>query len=352
MKYKNVIEVLKEKGLKFPTFFTNDSEATDNSKGSVSVHDVEKKLMKLRKYVEEGNLNLSQYYLAISDKDLEYYCVWLEEHIVPYLSKIYESQGEGGPLYLQQDIIEFKRLHKYYLDIDELWINDILHVAREINSDFYSNLKMARAYGLWDLDNYFGKSDEGFSIYLDDQDLTYISVLKEYNKTDKIYLSHEVGHAYYNFVHKKTVKTFSEFVDTEYEATKFSIICMSREDKSIFNDFIASILSDICLKLTNIYLARQLAKKDVNFLETNEKYFRIISRITPWILDSTDYNDSFIKYNWINLVLSNELEEYNLYYFISEIRAIHWGITHNLITEPIMKGKKLWQILGKLEKMF
>ncbi len=351
MKYEKIIDLLTKRGLKIPNFMVDKIPVSYLEKDDMK-NIVRDDILKVKKILNERSIELNRYFETISSSEIQYLCKWLENNIVPYLKDIYMERNNGEIINLKSEVIEFENLHKYYLDVDESWIDDVLQCAKEIDTTFYDNLKKANSHGLWDIGNYYGKCSEGFSIYLVDDDLTYISIAKEDNKTDKIYLAHEVGHAYYNFIHKKKIGLFNDFVDTEYEATKFSILCMLNENKEIFDDFISNILSDICLKMTNIYLSIQLAKYGVDIDKITQEYFQIISKITPWIVDDIEFEKSFMKYNWLNIVLVDRLDKYDVYYLISELKALYWGIENNIITNMKFKGESLCEIITRSDMMF
>ena len=136
------------------------------------------------------------------------------------------------------------------------------------------------------------------------------------------------------------METVDDFIDTEYEAIKFSILCMLNESEEIFEEFISNILSDICLKLTNIYLSMELAKDKYNIDKITKKYFNIILRITPWLVDIDDYKKSSMK------------DEYNVYYLISEIRALFWGVEKNFICNINFGGENICEIITKINTLF
>ena len=347
MKYEKTIKVLDEKGVKIPKFLLDCSDDKYNVK-NIGL----KNLEEVKKILDKRNPKLNNYFLGISTNKMNWLCNWVEKNIVPYLKTVYGTQCNGRVINLPLEIIEFRKIHEYCFDMDETWIADILLCAKKVDEGFFFNIMKAKSYGLWDIDNYYGKCKEVFSIYLDSDDLIYISITKEENKTDKIYLSHEVGHAYYNYINKKQVETFDDFIDTEYEAIKFSILCMLNESEEIFEEFISNILSDICLKLTNIYLSMELAKDKYNIDKITKKYFNIILRITPWLVDIDDYKKSSMKYNWMNIVLIDELDEYNVYYLISEIRALFWGVEKNFICNINFGGENICEIITKINTLF
>lgn len=211
--------------------------------------------------------------------------------LVPAVNRYYKMQASlfGGELHPWnynildfQELSEIPQIKSYFAPSIVACLPSSLRQFKEqiIESDFQ---------GLWDLNSYVGKTDTGLSIFIDELDQTFISVTPIGSVEDNIYLSHELGHAYFNVLDRfdEAKKVFS-LTYTEAYAGAFEIMYTikeflnCRQAKVYFYKF----LSGICLHAANTSFELYcFAHPDSTTQEKASIYERIVEKIVPWSIE-------------------------------------------------------------------
>ena len=175
---------------------------------------------------------------------------------------------------------------------------------------FFENLQASKELSLIDVASYNGKTDEGQAIYIKSLDKTFIAINSNNSYWSLLSLVHEVGHAYYNFLHKQYVLTVSSRIDSEIEAYIAELdFILHQKDNVIKSMYLFFYLSQTILYGYSLLITKSK-------LYSNNFSSNLIAQYTfeymPW------------EYGHINeLWVDDQVDKDSLYYFLARIIALY-----------------------------
>lgn len=263
----------------------------------------------------------------ISNNDIEFpqlniqhLLSYIEQKIVPkvkeyYLNKVHVNGKSITPW--NYSILDFQVLHNIQRNEGKFG-SSIIYLLPSSLYEFKEHLEISFNEGFWDLKSYKEKPDYSFALNFPNKNRTFISIYPENSIFDSIYLGHEIGHAFYNYMNKKDFNVSNSetvaYIFQNYYSLKFI------KSSSLINDYIYEFDSGICLHaLKHYFIYYCLTHANSTKEEKSENFNKGISLFTPWLIIPSEYK--YIENNsWCNLTSDFLTPFYSSFNIIAMIR--------------------------------
>lgn len=183
------------------------------------------------------------------------------------------------------------------------------------DQNFIDSLIKSYNENLIDLDFYSEKSQDSFSYYVKNKDLTYINIFPQGTIYDNIYFYHEIGHAFFNYLNHilNTQMTLKDLYESERMAYKFE----SKYARSFFQEgfmyYQYNFYSLMCMfAVKSAFEIYCYLHMNSSLSSKSEIYQLLVGIFTPWI-----YSEKSSK-RWCMQREILETPFYDLAYFLSQ----------------------------------
>ncbi|MGQ5708851.1 hypothetical protein [Lactobacillus sp. PSON] len=284
------------------------------------LHNTAKKEIYVRSHM---SINLQNFYchnFQVTNSMIRYANIDYLENILSWIKKYAKNCLQS---YKYSNLsVKINLIKKVNLDLK---LTDYLDMILQGIPNFRKKFYKMKKKGFIDLEKYYGKPNEGFSIYISELDSTFISLSFSDDLTvdNLVDLAHELGHAFYNESFKPQYFNLPNIVKSEQYAYENEIRIIKKIDMK------SSLKESYCLNyllqlfLYSAYLSFMLklmrVQNDIEYVEVVKLFVECFEDYVPL---KRKLSSSNIENDLIDSIENNKFDEFNFYYVMARFQVL------------------------------